>query len=276
MAADRITVAERFLTAMVSAGASPKGLASAAASLWRSCVAPSGSLSGDELSSRISAVTPILEAKISGTGASGTARAYRNLAEHEFDLGVPFSEVLPCHAQALQRGSRRRRRRHPAVETFNMASPRASPVPSCGQCAALGCTSIGPVSGSGSDDAENSLDGALTTKLPSDACYRHFAELLDSKFDFLIAKVEGLLEQQPHTSTFCAPRSDAAGGAIPFVHERAKAGPPRTLRMQVSDAADEGATDQGTPLQPSLATQRAATESPSTVVTFEDLEPNND
>ena len=54
-----------------------------------------------ELTARMVAIKPIVEAKLHGVNSSGSARALRNLAEHDFN--IKFSEVTLDDAQALQR-----------------------------------------------------------------------------------------------------------------------------------------------------------------------------
>ena len=54
-----------------------------------------------ELAARLSAIEPIIEAKLLGSNCSGSARAMRNIAEHDFD--IKFSDVTQDKAQALQR-----------------------------------------------------------------------------------------------------------------------------------------------------------------------------
>ena len=54
-----------------------------------------------ELSARMDAIKPIVDAKLRGVNSSGSARALRNLAVHDFSIN--FSDVTPDNAQALQR-----------------------------------------------------------------------------------------------------------------------------------------------------------------------------
>ena len=99
-------LAQQLLTVALREHISPKQLGAMVAAMMRADYHHDV-----EVSARLDAIAPVVAARVQGNSTSGATRAKRNIAEHNFSLGVPFGEVSASQAKKLQRGGQPRPRK---------------------------------------------------------------------------------------------------------------------------------------------------------------------
>lgn len=108
----QLEISKGLLAAAVQAGASRQVVAATASALLRMALPQIPH--DQEVQDRLAAIAPDIEAKLTGGTLSGTARARRNVACHNFELDGPFAAATAGgQAKILQRG---KRQKHAASE----------------------------------------------------------------------------------------------------------------------------------------------------------------
>ena len=107
---EKLLAAGHLLASSIMSGASRQVAAAVAVALWRALV--DGKMHGDEISARLAHIRPVIEAKVvaavcgQAVSISGSARAARNIAEHNFM--EPIGELVKA-AKRCQRGGKAKR-----------------------------------------------------------------------------------------------------------------------------------------------------------------------
>ena len=180
-AVDKLAAAGALLEVVLRCRPSRQTAAAVATALWRSLVAPLAAAADedehDEVDARMCPIRQVVEAKLCGKPVAGGLRARRNVAEHAFDIS--FADLAPEDAKRAQRGGRRRRgKRSRSGVASNSGSSAVCAEPS--ELEQTRCTAdcFDIASSDGVDDLTS-----LAVMV---------ADKFDDKFDYLVAKIEGL------------------------------------------------------------------------------------